>query len=315
MSDDRQIGDRDIGIVIPVHRGWASVRGLLSALSPLTCRCDVVIVDDASHDGGARSLQRDHPEVRLIARDVNGGFAAAANTGLRAVEGEVLALLNSDLEISPDVLAMLADRARVDHQAIFGPRTLDPEGNDLPVARRERTIGRMVADYFVPLLRSHRLRVRLRDVDVDAQAAGRPVHVGWLAGSCLVFHREVLERTGLFDERFFMDSEEVDWQLRARRAGIHAIYVPDAIATHDVSHGETRPGDASDRRFSWGWKGRFRYAAKHWGRTGILRLRASLVLAFLAMVPYWLVRLLTSRSPDEIRREIARHWRVLWIVP
>lgn len=294
-----------LSVVVPVFRGWDDVVALLEPFADAD-DVEVVVVDDASGDDGARRLAARFSDARVQQRARNGGFAAAVNTGVVASRAPVIAVLNSDLRIGSQDLRRLTELAAAHPDWIVGPHTVDGEGNDLPVARRPRTLVRVVADYVQPVARSNRLSRMLRDPDLEAQAADAPRPTGWLAGSCLVFSRQVWSTVGPLDERFYMDSEEVDWQLRASRVGIRPHYVPTVTATHAVGHG-LRPGTPTwERRFRLAWAGRRRFVRKHVGLPGVVLFQIGLTLGFLANVPLWL-RDLRHRPGDEVRVEVRAH--------
>src|SRR5439155_16270520 len=70
---------------------------------------DVTVVDNGSTDGSVEYLEREWPEVRVIAMGENAGFPAAVNRGIASTAGEYVALLNTDLELSPDWLRELVE--------------------------------------------------------------------------------------------------------------------------------------------------------------------------------------------------------------
>lgn len=292
----------DVSVVIPVHGGWPSVEPLVATL--LEAGHQVVVVDDASPDDGAAALARRHPGAEVVVRDVNGGFAAAVDTGMARARGAVLATVNSDVVVPPDALERLAERAATE-RAIVGPRTVGPDGAVAPSARRWQTIPRMLAEFFVPLRALPALDARLRDVDHGALAATAPVDVDWLVGACLVFPRDVWDRIGPLDERFHMNSEEVDWQLRAARLGIPRRFDPTVTITH-VGGASSGGGDA---RFLAVWRSRLAYVAKHHGTAGALALRAGMVGCLAAMAPLLALAAVAPSRRAWVRRTLRRHAR------
>lgn len=301
-----------VSVVLPVYRNWEGAEEVVAdvavdsaSVSPL----DIVVVDDASGDGRFAGFAARHPEVTVAVRDENGGFAAAVNTGIGRATGDVIVVVNSDLKITrPDLDRLIREAASKPYR-IVGPRTVDPRGVLLPTARRFHGVGRLLAEFFIVLRLFPWLDRLLRDIDYPSLRSSAPTKVDWLVGSCLAFHRDIVDAVGPLDERFHMNSEEVDWQLRAREAGIDRVYLPHVIAVHEV--GASSPKD--DTRFLWIWESRHRYVEKHHGRAGTLVLRIGMVLCFLLAVPVWIVASTAPSRRHQVATQVRRHWRAIWV--
>lgn len=299
-----------VDVVIPVYRGWDDASALVARLRG----CEdvhVVVVDDASCDGGAAHLSAAFPDVEVLSRATNGGFAAAVNAGLRRTRADVIAVLNSDLTIDCPDLRRLADIASEHPAWIIGPRTEDPDGHDLPTARRPRTLARVLVDFLEMTPWIRRRWARWGDHDVEAASATVPTPTGWLTGSCLVFSRQVLSRVGDLDAGYVMDSEEVDWQTRARAEGLTPVFVPDVRVTHRVGHGATYGSDAWRGRFLSAWRARRRYVRRHRGRVAAVVLRIGLLLVFFANLPIWLSRLVRGPGRTTTLRVVGAYAAVV----
>ena len=80
---------------------------IMAAVAQVPHTYEILVVDDASTDGSAGLAERDYPNVRLVRREKNGGFAAAVNTGIGAAEGELVVVLNNDTRVEPDFISEL----------------------------------------------------------------------------------------------------------------------------------------------------------------------------------------------------------------
>jgi N-acetylglucosaminyl-diphospho-decaprenol L-rhamnosyltransferase len=190
---------------------------------------EIVVVDNASTDGSAEAASA-HPGVRLIALPANVGFAAANNAAIRATQGELILLLNSDTIVPPGAIDGLVGALRTSPgAAAAGPRLVDAEG------RPELSFGDMVA----PLAewRQKRLlaaaargeRDALEDIAVRTSGGGFP---HWVSGACLLVKRAEAEAVGLLDERYFMYLEDVDFCAALRARGQRILFTPDVTITH-----------------------------------------------------------------------------------
>ena len=111
----------------------------------------------------------------------------------------------------------------------------------------------------------------LRRYYVADRSDDEPQEVDWLVGACLCVRASAAAEVGLFDERFFMYSEELDWCRRFRAAGWRVAYVPQAEVVH-VEGASARLDLGSRARFFQTSK--LQYAAK-WHGPGVAAPAAS----------------------------------------
>ena len=186
-----------------------------------------ILVDNGSSDGTAAAVRERYPAVEVIATGKNLGFPGGNNVGIRrALEAgaDFVCLLNNDTEVDPAFLGeFLAAADRHPEGGIFGarvcylerPRVVWSQG-----IRVRRLSGRVLTRHFnLP-----EVRARSRETEEDAVSA-----------ACLFARREVFERAGLMDERYFLCYEDIDLCLRARAAGFKVYAVPAARVRHRVS--------------------------------------------------------------------------------
>jgi GT2 family glycosyltransferase/glycosyltransferase involved in cell wall biosynthesis len=211
-----------------------AVRSLRASRRPVD---DVVVVDNGSADGSPELLAPRLAGARLLRNAGNLGFSAGVNVGIRAcldAGAERVLLLNSDALLREDAIDRLEaalDRDRA--VGIASPTVLD-------AARPERVASRGLS--FSP--RSGRMRVLEHDA-VYRPATGAAKVVDGASGCALLIEREVFDRVGLFEEEYFFSFEDLDFCLRARRAGFATVCAPDAVAYH---HGSRSIGPRSPLR-------------------------------------------------------------------
>lgn len=226
----------DVSVVVVSYRSRDHLPGCLDAvrasLEASDLAGEVIVIDNASPDDTAALVAERYPWVRLIVNEVNQGFAAAANQGMRQACGRVIVLLNPDARPVGDALGRLV-RFLATHPTVgaVGPRLRYPDGRTQPSRRRFPTLltgfleSTLIQDYW----RNNRV---LRQYYVADRSDDELQEVDWLVGACLAIRREALATVGLFDERFFLYSEEVEWFWRLRRAGWRVYYLPDAEVVH-----------------------------------------------------------------------------------
>lgn len=187
----------------------------------------VMVVDNGSTDGSAAAVRERFPGCRLIELAENCGYAGGNNVGIRAAledGAEGVLLLNNDTCVAPDFIVPLRWIFDIDPQAAAASSAIhrldNPAMLDIAYARvdfHRRDAVALAGVNAVPAL-GHGYNVR-EEV---------PVAIGC---SMLVSARAFRE-VGLFDEKYFAYHEDVDWCLRARKAGFKIYYEPMSRVYH-----------------------------------------------------------------------------------
>ena len=227
----------DLSVVVVSYNSREYLRRCLRSLLDHThgIRYEVIVVDNASQDGSAEMVASEFPQVSLIARPTNAGFAAAANQGIRIAAGEAVLLLNPDTIVNDNAFApMLRYLRRNPDIAVLGPRLIDDDGSLQLSCRRFPSYGQVLFSRYSVLTRlfpHNPLTARYLMTDWDH---GATTDVDWLSGACAMFPRRTLDELGLLDEGYFMYNEDVDLCQRAHRAGYRVVYFPEASVVHHI---------------------------------------------------------------------------------
>jgi GT2 family glycosyltransferase len=220
-----------LSIVIVNFNGRGHLENCLASLAshPPRVPSEVVVVDNASHDGSAAVVAR-WPAVRLVRLPVNVGFSAGNNAGLRASSGELVLLLNNDTVVPPGALDRLVARLEAHPgAAIAGPRLVDGEG------RAELSFGPMISPFgelrqkILGSLHRRALGPLSRWVE---RRTRRERYVDWVSGACLLVRRSAADAVGGLDERFFLYTEDVDFCASVRATGGRVLFTPAAEIIH-----------------------------------------------------------------------------------
>ena len=249
----------------------------------------VIVADDCSPEPFP-----DLPGVDVVRRPANGGFGSNVNSGAALARHELLLVLNSDVVVDDRFVADLVTAAAPWQPAVISPRVVDERGDDAWVARRFPTVRHQVVEWLHPLVR---FRDGLHDaVGHDSAARGRTAVVDWVIGAALLVPTGLFRDLGGFDERFFMNSEEVDLQRRLRQAGVPSVVLQEPHLQH-VGGGSS----PSAQRRQWLVRSRLAYARKWNGAGGERRLRAALVGASVVNLAWNGSRKVLGRHTDPLR--------------
>lgn len=204
---------------------------------------ELVIVDNDSQDGSEDALRAGIAQagwdaegrVRLIQSDVNGGFGAGNNVGIRAglsdgTKPDYVYILNSDAFPDPGSIRILLDHLQAHPKVGFaGSYIHGDDGAPHTTLFRYPTLwsefeGAISFGPVSKLLKNHIVPLQIPESGVQ--------EVDWLAGASMMMRQSVLDEIGLFDERFFLYFEETDLCRRARLAGWPTHYVRASEVTH-----------------------------------------------------------------------------------
>jgi N-acetylglucosaminyl-diphospho-decaprenol L-rhamnosyltransferase len=215
------------------------------AQSGLSAR--VIVVDSASSDGSAEAVSEAFPHTTVIASKENLGFGRANNVGLREAgfgtdqeKPRAVYLLNPDTLTIPGATRTMFDTLMADDRhGLVGAQLSYEDGSFQHSAFAFPGLRQLWAEFFPTPGRFIEGRFNGR-YPRELYEQGKPFEIGFPLGATWMLKREVIERTGMFDERFFMYGEEVDWAWRVHKAGWRVICVPTAHVVHLAGRSTTQ---------------------------------------------------------------------------
>ena len=210
-----------ISVIVPVHGKLPYTLACLRSLARHAAEVpfEVIVVDDASPDDSAATLQQIEG-LQLLRNPHNLGFIGSSNAGAQAARGEYLLFLNNDTQVTAGwmdaLLRCFADRADC---GIAGSRLVYPDG------RLQEAGGLVFADGSC--WTSGRFEPR------DAPAFRYRRQTDYVSGAALMIPRTLFDQLGGFDTRYTPAYyEDVDLAFAVRQTGLKVYYEPGSTVIH-----------------------------------------------------------------------------------
>ncbi|MFZ5801921.1 MAG: glycosyltransferase family 2 protein [Candidatus Omnitrophota bacterium] len=194
-----------------------------SLLAQTYAEREILVVDNGSTDGSLAMIREKYgAHVTVIENGKNLGFAEGCNVGIRASNGELILLVNSDATLQPNwmdqaVKAFSEPRVGMAAGKIFfydARNVIENTGHIISADALGRGRGRL---------------------EKDEGQYDRDLYVFCPNGCAAVYRRSMMEEIGLFDRWMFAYADDIDVGFRGRLAGYECAYVPSAIAYHRLS--------------------------------------------------------------------------------
>jgi N-acetylglucosaminyl-diphospho-decaprenol L-rhamnosyltransferase len=193
---------------------------------------EVIVVDNASHDGSPAMVRENYPEAVLVESGKNLGFGQANNLGFTLSRAPFVMLLNSDALLLDNTGAALVRFLEANPRAgIAGPEIVLMDGTRQPKTRGMLPTARVMLNQNLLLCRLFPRSRLFAGLYVEADW-GREARIGWVSGVCLVIRREAYEQSRGFDPEIFMYAEDIDLCRRCAALGWETWRVNDHAVKH-----------------------------------------------------------------------------------
>ncbi len=225
----------DLSIIIVNYNVKEFLQNLLHSIDKAAQNIthEIIIVDNASDDGSIEFLQQKFPKVKLIINKENLGFGKANNIGMKIAKGRYFLLLNPDTLLSENLLQeMTTFLDKTIEAGMAGCKILNPDGT-LQLACRRSFPGPWTSFCKVTGLSTlFPKRKIFAHYNLTYLDENQTYEVDAISGSFMMMRKEVYEKTGGFDEDFFMYGEDLDLCYRIQKEGYKVFYVHSAQIIH-----------------------------------------------------------------------------------
>jgi len=199
---------------------------------------DVIVVDNGSADGSADRLRSTLPDVQVLASPTNLGFSGGCNLGIKEAlrrGADLVLLMNSDAVLPPDALERMEEVLLTNPDVGIVAPVLLSRATPEKIASRGITFSDVTG----------RMWNRGFGTEYATVESAAMTIVDGASACVMLVRRQVFDRIGHLDEKYFFSFEDLDFCLRARRAGLQTAIVDNAVAYHE---GSRSIGPRSPRR-------------------------------------------------------------------
>lgn len=208
-------------VIIPNWNGKDLLEDCLASLSKQVFKnFEIILVDNGSGDGSLEWVKSNYPGTKVIELPKNYGFSKAVNEGVKKSSAQYVIFLNNDTSVDKKWMGELI-RCADSHPEVI-------------------SINSKILNFYE--------RGKIDGVGIEINEVGQAKSIGWneedkgryekeeyifgATGGAALFKRSDFIKIGLFDESYFMYSEEVDFAFRAQFLGYKSLYCPKAIVYH-----------------------------------------------------------------------------------
>jgi GT2 family glycosyltransferase len=298
----------DVSVILLTRNTCQQTREAIESVfaSADTLTKEIRVIDNGSTDTTSSLLPVLFPEIHYKRMQRNVGFARGVNSAARDASGDFFLLLNSDARLTRDAVRLSVEWMLGDPGCgIAGSQLLHPDGTKQNSIANFPSLATELLNKF--LLR----RLWPERFPGKEQEYGEPMEVESVVGAFFLVRREVWQKLGGMDERFFFFLEETDFCLRARQSGFATVHLPQVHVWH--GQGQTAKQDLPAARIEY-WRSRYAYFAKHRSSMVCIALRCGLLLrlAVDSAVSGLLAAVTLGRSPRWTEKFVVQRALLHW---
>ncbi|WP_295336383.1 glycosyltransferase family 2 protein [Flavobacterium sp.] len=218
---------KKIAVVILNWNGAKLLEQFLPSVVAYSEEAKIYVADNASTDNSLKIIQSKFPQITIIKNDSNYGFAKGYNMALQQVEEDYYALVNSDIEVTPNWLSpILSVFDNEPNIGIIQPKILDFKNK--AYFEYAGAAGGYIDQFGYPFCRG-----RIFDtIEKDQGQYNDDVDIFWASGACLFIRKDIYRKLNGFDDDFFAHQEEIDLCWRAFNLGYTARYTSKSVVYH-----------------------------------------------------------------------------------
>ncbi|MFH0749580.1 MAG: glycosyltransferase family 2 protein [Candidatus Gottesmanbacteria bacterium] len=231
---------------------WNGKQDTLTCLSSLkkidlkNNTLSIIVVDNGSTDDSVVAIKKRFPEVKVLTTGKNLGFTGGNNVGIRQAMNDgadLIWLLNNDTFVDEHVLSF-AHAFDDESVGAVGCKIYFAPGHEFHHDRYKESERGKVFWYAGGIVDWNNMYASHRGVDeVDHGQYDTTEETPFITGCSFIVRREVINKIGMLDDRYYLYLEDLDWNLRIQGAGWKTLYIPSSIVWHVNAGSSGRPGN------------------------------------------------------------------------
>lgn len=216
-----------IAVVILNWNGKKLLEAFLPSVLQHSPEASIYVADNASTDDSVAFVQAHFPSITVIQNHGNLGFAGGYNEALQKVDADIYALVNSDIEVTPNWLQPIIQKFQNEPKtAIIQPKILDYKNK--AYFEYAGAAGGFIDQYGYPFCRGRIFET----IEKDTNQYDDETEIFWASGACFFIRKEVFHELDGFDADFFAHQEEIDLCWRAFNLGHQIKYTSKSVVYH-----------------------------------------------------------------------------------
>lgn len=214
------MGVKKLTVIIPTVNKKELLAECLKSLKNQTyLDFDIIVIDNGSTDGTSKFVEENYPKIRIIKNQTNKGFVAV-NQGIKSSSTEFVVLLNNDAIAKEDWLEELVAGLKRHPEAGFAASKM--------LKADQKTIDSAGDGFNLNIMGGY----AIGSGKLDSEKYNEEKFCFSASGGAAIYRKEVFEKVGKFDEKFFAYFEDIDFGFRANFAGFKCVYIPKAVVYH-----------------------------------------------------------------------------------
>ena len=273
-----------------------------------TISFEIIVVDNCSTDGSVEKVNELYPDVISISNQTRKGFGFSQNRAFEQSKGRYFLVFNEDMVILPNALDKMIDRIKRDEAiGALGCRLLNTDGTLQHSCSYFPSIFSEIFKNLFPyhfLFPKSRFRSNMYYWDHDEER-----DVDAIKGCCMLIPRKIIEKIGLFDERFILFSDEIDLCKRIKQAGWKVLFSPSVEIIHHGRMTVDMMITESNRHY---WESKIKYFKKHHGQFQAFIVRIVNLAGITLRILGWQIMRFVQYSKKQTANEKIKNYRKLY---
>ena len=225
-----------IAIVVLNYNGKENTLVCINSIKKLNksnYKVELIVVDNASNDGSSEALSK-IKDIMLVKNDKNLGYSGGNNIGIKhalSLGSEYILILNNDTIVEKSLIINLINSAKKGD--IVSPKIYFAKGFEFHKNRyKKEDLGKVIWYAGGKIDWQNVMGIHIGVDEVDHGQFSKRLEINLATGACILIRRQVFKKIGFFDEKYFLYLEDMDFCVRAKRAGFKIIFEPKAILWH-----------------------------------------------------------------------------------